>query len=136
MSERIPKTLRKEVAKRADYQCEYCRMHESHSFLPFQIDHIVSQKHGGGNEFTNLAYACPHCNQHKGSDLTTFLDSYEDIEVLYNPRFHEWEEHFSINVGEIRPQTRIGKATVKLLRLNEPERLVVRKILMEKGLYP
>lgn len=136
MSRHIPKTLRREVARRADFKCEYCLLHETHSFLPFQIDHIVSQKHGGGNEFNNLAYACPHCNQHKGTDLTTFLDAYDDIEVIYNPRKHNWSDHFSVVDGEIVSLTRVGTATIKLLSINEPERLIIRKLLMQKSLYP
>ena len=71
--------LRLEIAKRAKNCCEYCRVHEDDMFIGFEIDHIIAHKHGGGNEVENLAYACPHCNQHKGSDLVTFIDSYDDI---------------------------------------------------------
>ncbi len=60
------------IALRAMDCCEYCQIHEDFMFLAFEIDHIISIKHGGGNEIANLAYACPHCNQHKGTDLTTF----------------------------------------------------------------
>ena len=70
---------RRFIAQRADHRCEYCRIHEDDLFLAFEIDHIISVKHGGGNELGNLAYACAHFNHHKGSDLTTFLDSYDDI---------------------------------------------------------
>ena len=91
-----------------DSRCEYCRMHESDSFLPFEIDHITSLKHGGGHEPENLAYACPHCNQNKGTDLTTFLKSYEDIVAIFNPREQHWFEHFAVEEGEILAKTRIG----------------------------
>lgn len=130
MRRHIPKNLRKHVARRAAYRCEYYQVHEEDSFLPLEIDHIVSLKHGGGNEIDNLAFACPHCNQHKGTDLTTFLEPYEDIVTLFNPRIHLWTEHSTGKEGEIIPQTRIGEATVKLLRFNEPERLIHRQILM------
>ena len=136
MSRYISKTLKKEVAERASRRCEYCKVHEDDSFLPFEIDHIISLKHGGGNEEANLAFACPHCNQHKGTDLTTFLESYQDIVSLFNPRLHAWSAHFEAKDGEILPLTRIGEATVKLLRFNEPERLIIRKILMEVGTWP
>ena len=136
MSQKITQIVRKEVANRANQKCEYCLMPEEFSFLPFHIDHIVSQKHGGGNEIENLAYACPHCNQNKGSDLTTFLENYQDLERLFNPRLDQWKDHFEAIEGEIQANTRIGQATLKLLRLNEPERLTIRRILSEVGIYP
>lgn len=136
MKRHVPDTLRQFVAARARHECEYCRLSQQYSFLPFEIDHIVSLKHGGGNEPENLAYACPHCNQAKGSDLTTFLDSYQDIVSLYNPRVHIWNEHFAVENGEIIPNSRIGQATVKLLQFNQPERLIHRQILSEDGRYP
>ena len=54
--------LRWKVAERANFRCKYCRIHQDDMFISFKIDHIVAQKHGGGNEIENLAYACPHCN--------------------------------------------------------------------------
>jgi HNH endonuclease len=63
------------------------------------MDHVVSQKHGGGNEVENLAFACPHCNSHKGSDLTTFIESYEDIVAIFNPRSTLWSDHFFAEGG-------------------------------------
>lgn len=67
MSRYISKEIRIKVAERASFRCEYCKVHEEDSFLPFQVEHIISLKHGGGNEITNLALACPHCNQNKGT---------------------------------------------------------------------
>ncbi|MCB0837881.1 MAG: HNH endonuclease [Bacteroidetes bacterium] len=136
MSHKVPQIIRSQVARRAQFKCEYCLMPEELSFLPFQIDHIISLEHGGGSEIDNLAYSCPHCNQHKGSDLSTFLEHYQDIERLFNPRIDQWNGHFEVSSGEIRSISRIGKATVKLLRMNEPERLAIRRILAEVGLYP
>ena len=104
-------------------------------FLSFEIDHVVSAKHGGGNETDNLAYACPHCNNHKGSDLTTFLDFYDDIVILFNPRRHEWAAHFDVFDGEIVAKTRIGQATVKVFRFNEPDLVILRQLLTQSGRY-
>ena len=123
------------VARRAKYCCEYCRLHQNYLFLSFEIDHIISLKHGGGNELSNLAYACPHCNQHKGSDLTTFLNYYDDIVLLFNPRKHEWSEHFKAVNGEIIAKSRIGEASIKIFKFNEPDLLILRSILAEAGLY-
>jgi hypothetical protein len=128
--------LRFNIAKRAENRCEYCRIHEDDMFIGFEIDHIIANKHGGGDEIENLAYACPHCNQHKGSDLVTFVDSYDDIVMLYNPRKHIWEEHFETNLGEIIAKTKIGRATVKLLKMNDIDLIILRNMLSEIGRYP
>ena len=124
------------VAQRAAFRCEYCRVHEDDMFIAFEIDHVISIKHGGGNEIDNLAYACPHCNQHKGTDLTTFLETYEDIVPLFNPRQHNWFDHFEAIAGEIVPISRIGKASVKIFRFNEPDLIILRRILTQANAYP
>jgi hypothetical protein len=128
--------LRLNIAKRAENRCEYCQIHEDDMFIGFEIDHIIANKHGGGDEIENLAYACPHCNQHKGSDLVTFVDSYDDIVLLYNPRKHTWEDHFETNLGEIVPKTKIGQATIKLLKMNDIDLMILRNMLSEIGRYP
>ena len=131
-----PKAVRALVAERAAYRCQYCRLHQDDAFLTFEIDHVVSLKHGGGNELENLALACPHCNNNKGSDLTTFLTSYDDIATLFNPRTQRWQDHFYTVEGEILAITRTGQATIKLLRLNQPDRLIIRRLLAQAGRYP
>jgi hypothetical protein len=99
--------------------------------LTFEIDHIVSLKHGGGNEFENLAYRCPHCNQYKGSDLVTFIDNYENLIPLFNPRKQDWFSHFFIENGLIVEKTVIGKATIKLLKMNEIDLVILRQLLYD-----
>ncbi|MEM8523888.1 MAG: HNH endonuclease [Bacteroidota bacterium] len=47
MSRYISETLKKEVFKRAKNCCEYCLLHQEDSYYTFQIDHIISIKHGG-----------------------------------------------------------------------------------------
>jgi hypothetical protein len=124
------------VAQRADFRCEYCRVQEADMFYAFQIEHIVAIKHGGGSELDNLAYACPHCNQHKGSDLVTFLIDYDDLVAIYNPRKMDWSVHFEVDFGSIQAKTRIAEATIKLLYLNDPDLIILRQLLAEIGHYP
>lgn len=123
------------VAQRANYTCEYCRVSEEDHFLAFQIDHVIAIKHGGTNAVENLAYCCPHCNQNKGTDLATALSS-GDIVPLFNPRKHIWSEHFSIGAGCIFAKTSIGEGTISILKLNDPDRVILRQILEEAGSYP
>lgn len=51
----ISKPLRRFVAERAAYRCEYCLLHEDDSYSPHQVDHIISRKHGGQSGSDNLA---------------------------------------------------------------------------------
>ena len=133
----ISETTRQKVAFHAKYCCEYCLMPEKFLASIFHIDHIVSLKHGGKTILTNLAYACPHCNQNKGSDIATFLDSDNDMTIrFFNPRKDAWHDHFEINMGEILPKSSIGAATVKILDFNQPERIILRQTLIGIGQYP
>lgn len=128
--------LRLKVIERADFRCEYCKIHQDDMFISFEIDHIVAQKHGGGDEIENLAYACPHCNQHKGTDMVTFIDDYNDVVRLFNPRIDDWKEHFESIAGEIYSESKIGKATIKLLKMNDVDLIILRGLLSELGRYP
>jgi len=137
MSRAIPDSLRRQVAQRAGYRCEYCRVLERFLATIFHIDHIRSIKHGGATALENLAYACPHCNQNKGTDVATFVDGDAEQTVrIFNPRKDSWINHFEVMGGKILPKTAIGKATVQILGLNEPERLIFRQALAETGYYP
>ena len=103
--------------------------------MAFEVEHIISLKHGGGSELDNLALSCQHCNQHKGTNLTTFLHSYENIVPLFNPRQQVWAQHFEVEEGLILPKSKIGEATIKLLKFNHPDLIILRRILTLKGLY-
>lgn len=69
MSRYLNRKTRDAVAKRARLRCEYCLLHEDDAYLSFEIDHIISLKHGGNNELDNLAYSCVACNRMKGADI-------------------------------------------------------------------
>jgi 5-methylcytosine-specific restriction endonuclease McrA len=130
----ISDKIRLKVAERARFRCEYCQIHNDDTFLSFEIDHIIPLKHGGTNELDNLAFACPHCNQHKGSDFATLLD--DEIVRLFNPRINSWRTHFEVFNGEILPITQIGEATIRIFRFNQPDLIILRQILNEENRYP
>ena len=67
----ISNALRRLVAERADYRCEYCLLPDEFTYLPHEPDHIIPSKHGGATTTENLALACFWCNQLKGSDLAS-----------------------------------------------------------------
>ncbi len=110
----IPNVLRQEVAELAGFRCEYCRRPEEDSFFKFQIDHIISLKHGGSSTLENLAFRCPICNANKGTDLGAILDDEDVVVRLFHPRKQNWFDHFEVSKeGGISSKTDIGKATIK-----------------------
>lgn len=113
----ISEKIRKEVAERANHKCEYCQIHMDDMFLSFELDHILPIKHGGSSEIENLALACPHCNQHKGSDFATIVNA--EVVRLFNPRIDNWQESFIVVKGEILSKSKIGEASIKIFRFKE-----------------
>ncbi|MPR34295.1 HNH endonuclease [Salmonirosea aquatica] len=126
MSRYIADAIRQEVAVRAGFRCEYCQIHQDDAFYPFQIDHIVSRKHGGQTLLDNLALACFPCNVNKSSDVGTILLPQQIFIRLFNPRLDSWNEHFSVESGRLYAKTTIGEATIKVLKMNEIERIIER----------
>lgn len=136
MSRYISESLRRLVAERSGYRCEYCLIPESNSFYSFQVDHIISIKHGGKSVAENLAFACIICNRNKGSDLGTILEQSENIIRFFNPRKDQWTDHFEVSdKGLLHPKTLIGEATIKILDLNHPDSVVERRLLISIGRY-
>jgi hypothetical protein len=136
MNRHIPDVLRLSVKQRANNCCEYCRINQEDFFFPFEIDHVLSLRHGGETNSENLALSCGICNRYKAADIGTYLDGNRRFVRLFNPREDEWDTHFEVNYGEILSLTNIGRATVKLLDLNNPDRIILRQILMNAGRYP
>ncbi len=133
---RISEKLRLQVAQSADFKCEYCLTPEFFLATTFHIDHIRSVKHGGKTTLRNLAYACPHCNQNKGSDIASYSND-DEIVRLFNPRIDFWIEHFEVlSNGTISYLSSIGEATINTLRFNQLERIIFRKSLIEIGVIP
>ena len=127
--------LRRLVARRARFRCEYCLIHEDDTFFGCHVDHIISEKHGGATIADNLAYACAFCNLHKGSDLGSLTTSGE-LRRFFNPRTDVWVENFALKSATIQPLTEIGEVTARILQFNHVDRLLEREALIEAELYP
>jgi len=136
MSSYISDDLRRIVAARADYLCEYCLVHEENTFFGCEVDHIISVKHGGPTEADNLAYACVFCNRHKGSDIGSVLWRTGEFIRFFNPRIDRWVDHFRLSGAIIEPLTGIGEATARILRFNDSDRILERQALIAVGRYP
>ena len=80
-----------------------------------------------------LALACPDCNAHKGPNLTSIDLETGRLVALFNPRQDMWSEHFSLEGPIIIGRTPVGRATVRLLYMNEEVRLEMRWRLQQAG---
>ena len=130
---RISEKLRQQIAKNANFKCEYCLTPEYFLATTFHIDHIISIKHGGKTILQNLAYACPHYNQNKGSDIASYTDE-DELVRLFNPRKDFWNEHFEVKEsGNVSALSSIGEVTINMLSFNQIERVIFRKSLIEIG---
>ena len=119
----ISGALKRLVTERAKERCEYCRQPQGLSLFSFEMEHIISRKHDGPTTVENLALACSQCNGYKGSDLGSIDPETGVLTPFYHPRLQVWLEHVRLERGEILLLTAEGRVTVKILRLNLPERV-------------
>lgn len=123
---------REAVRARGRNRCEYCKLPESNSVLTFEVEHIIAEKHGGGDSLENLAYACRYCNGYKGPNIAGIDPQTGQISPLFNPREDSWPQHFrwdgAILVGLSAP----ARATIAVLRINHPELIALRESLLEE----
>jgi hypothetical protein len=123
------------VRRRANGRCEYCGLlQDAAPYFTFHIEHIRARQHQGGDDPSNLALACPDCNAKKGPNVATVSRDSGTLVELFNPRLHRWEEHFARVGAEIVGLSDIGRATVRLLDMNEEERVAIRAELQAEGL--
>lgn len=123
------------VRKRARFRCEYCQLPEQYSSLPFEIDHVVAEQHGGPTIAANLAWSCFADNHHKGPNLAGIDPKTSRRTWLYNPRRHKWSRHFRWDGPLLVGRTDIGRATIAVLQINAPHRLAQRAALIAEGVF-
>ncbi len=122
--------LRELVRSRAGARCEYCHLPQEFSELRFHIEHIIPRQHSGPDDSENLALACPNCNLLKGPNLTVVDPDTKRVVRLCHPRRDKWSEHFVQDGARISGKTPVGRATVSLLKMNDPQRLEVRALIL------
>jgi hypothetical protein len=135
---KISASLRQQVTRRAFGCCEYCLSQAQFSPDPFSVEHIVPRGKGGSNELDNLAFSCQGCNGHKHVAVKAIDPVNGKPTFLYNPRLHQWDEHFlwdenfTIMVG----RTAIGRATIERLQLNRTGVVNLRQVLQRIARHP
>lgn len=135
MSSQFSSAIRKFIAARANFRCEYCMKPEIVANFSFHIEHIISRQHGGTNHLSNLAYACSWCNWKKGPNIATVLHEKGDLLPIFHPREDIWNDHFKVEEGVIIGKTDIAKGTIRLLDMNTVELIMERKVLTESGFF-
>ena len=135
MADAISQQQRREIRARANGRCEYCRILETLLLAGCEVDHIISRKHGGITEISNLALSCARCNRSKGTDIGSIHPDTGSFIRLFNPRLDRWDEHFAMEGIRIAGLTPVGQVTVTLLRFNDDERLLERIRLQQAGIH-
>ena len=125
------------VRQRAANCCEYCQLPQAAApWFIFHVEHILPRQHGGTDDPSNLAFACPRCNAHKGTNLTGIDPTTRKVTLLFHPRRQLWSRHFAWDGFRIVGKTRVGRATVVVLALNHPDHLSTRYELRQSELFP
>ena len=123
--------LEREVWRRAKAACEYCHLSQLFDLLPFQLDHIIAQQHGGQTTEDNLALSCLFCNKHKGPNIAGIDPQSRRLVRLFHPRRDKWSRHFQWNGPMLIGRTAIGRATIIVLAINHPQNMALRQALLE-----
>jgi hypothetical protein len=129
-------SLETTVRRRARDSCEYCRLPQSAYRLSFQLDHVVAKQHRGKSHVANLALACPRCNLNKGPNIASIDIITQLVVRLFNPRRDRWPEHFRWRGPRLLGLTPIGRVTIRLLAINHPDAMALRRLLILDGTFP
>ena len=128
--------LKRFIRQRAGGCCEYCRLRQDYDFLPQHIDHIIARKHGGADDPTNLCLACANCSLAKGPCISGKDTRTGRMARLFNPRRDLWSKHFRWRDAKLAGKTAIGRTTIRVLNINDPDRVALRQSLLAQGLFP
>ena len=125
---------RQRVRQRANQRCEYCHLPQSAApFLSFHIEHIRASQHGRDDALDNLALACPDCNRHKGPNLSSIDPDTQQLVPLFHPRTDLWDQCFDLEGQVIVGLNPVGRATARLLAMNDDVRAEMRAELQTTG---
>lgn len=124
------------VRRRAANRCEYCHLpQDATPYITFHDEHIIARQHleEVQDDPSGLAYACDRCNAFKGPNLSSIDPDSGDKVNVFNPRTDTWSGHFVVSEGIIIGLTPVGRATARLLNMNDPRRVELRLEWLEEG---
>jgi len=134
----IARVVRERIRGEARNRCGYCLTPQTLAYDTLEIDHIIPEATGGGNEPNNLWLACRSCNRHKGTQIDSRDPLTNQLVRLFDPRRENWRDHFTwsedgcIVIG----QTACGRTTVMALQINNAFAVETRRFWVEAGWHP
>ena len=136
--EAVSPMLRRIVAARAGYACEYCLIPQLLAGGEMQIDHIIPVSKVGSTHLRNLCSCCTSCNRFKGARTMATDPVNGSVAHIYDPRAEEWGDHFrwSDNGLVIVGATPTGRATTRALCFNRLIVVAARRMWVRQGLHP
>ena len=126
------------VRRRAGDRCEYCHLpQDATPFITFHIEHVIAKQHTPGDGDVDnpnrLALSCDRCNLFKGPNLSSIDPESDEIVNLFNPRTDSWTDHFLVRGGLVIGLSPTGRATMRLLNMNDARRVDLREQWLEEG---
>lgn len=102
---------------------------EAIPFLAFHVEHVIARQHKEDDGLENLALACDRCNAFKGTNLVSVDPESDEVVTLFHPRRENWHAHFELDLltGRIEGLSPSGRATVRLLQMNDVRRIELRQ---------
>jgi hypothetical protein len=91
----------------------------------------VARQHGGQTVLENLALACLHCNRHKGPNIAGTDSDTGEIVRPFHPRSDRGKDHFEWAGAALTGRTTIGRVTIQVLAMNDPDFLATREALIQ-----
>lgn len=131
----MDRALRKLVCERAGNRCEYCRLPQAVVPATFHVEHVVAKQHGGSDDADNRCLSCDRCNLNKGPNLSGIDFQSGDVVRLFHPRRQRWNRHFRWDGPILVGRTKIGRATVAVLDINNPQRVRLRALSIKDGSF-
>lgn len=134
----ITRAVRERVRAEAHNRCGYCLAPQSLAYDTLEIDHIIPEAIGGGNDRDNLWLACRPCNRNKGANTRARDPLTGQMVRLFDPRRDQWQDHFawSDDGCVIIGQTACGRATVQALHVNNAFAVETRRFWVQAGWRP
>ena len=131
-------TTKNLVRQRAGDCCEYSHLpQDATPFITFHIEHVIAKQHTPDDDnldnLKRLALACDRCNLFKGPNLSSIDPNSGEIVNLFNPRTDSWNDHFAIRDAMIVGLTPTGRATARLLNMNDSRRVDLREQWLDEG---
>lgn len=121
---------------RAQDCCEYRHVPSWFDPLPLHGEHVISKKHHGRSVLSNLALGCPACNLFNAANIAGVDVESGELTRVFHPRTDPWGGHFDWDGAVLVGKTAVGRTTIDVLQINQPERIRHRELRIQLGDFP